>query len=367
MSQSTPTKSQSSRSLIAGLPDTVVTEVNDSFAARAQRVAFDNWIVGILLVLIIVFTLLNGVFFSQANWLNVSNTAVSVCLLAVAQSMLVIGGQIDLSQGAVMAFSGVLAAWFVSGMVGAADTAQGGWVTALAFAIGLATGALIGLINGLVIALSRLNPFIVTLGTYQACTGLANLFSNGQDITTLPPQVGWIGSYNLLGWISIPVLVATIVFIVFAVLLRKTRFGKYVYVIGDSEEAAARAGIKVTRHIIILFTISGAVSALAGILLMARLSDASPTAGSDLLLNSIAAAIIGGTSLSGGRGSVGRTIVGGVIISVLLIGLVIADVQPYWQQVAIGAVIVLAVFIDEKGRGGAGLRSRAYLRRPKRA
>ena len=200
-------------------------------------------------------------------------------------------------------------------------------------------------------------------GTYQAYTGLANLVSGGQDITTLPPQISSIGNTNLFGWISIPVVVAVVIFLILSVMLRKTRFGKYIYVIGDSEEAAVRAGIKVKRHMVILFTLSGTVSAVAGILQMTRLADASPSAGTDLLLNSIAATIIGGTSLAGGRGSIGRTVVGGLIISILLIGLVISNVQPYWQQVAIGAVIVLAVFIDEQGKGFGGWRHR-ILRPP---
>jgi ribose transport system permease protein len=361
----TQLKTDGSQSILSSLPPTEVFEVEHTARTRIIRFLTENWIAGILIAIIIVFSVITPSFFSQANWLNVSNTAVSVCLLAVTQTLLVVAGQIDLSQGAVMAFSGVLAAWVVSNMVGTHDTSAGVGATALAFAIALVVATAVGLINGIVIALSRLNPFIVTLGTYQACTGLANLFSNGQDITDLPPQISIIGNTNLFGWVSIPVLVAAVLFVILSFMLRKTRFGKYIYVIGDSEEAALRAGIKVRRNLVLLFTLSGFISGVAGVLQMARLSDASPMAGSDLLLNSIAAAIIGGTSLSGGRGTVGKTIIGGVIISVLLIGLVIANVQPYWQQVAIGAVIVVAVFIDEKGRGGGGLRSRIYLRRAK--
>ncbi len=350
------------RSAIEALPPAEPEEVADSAGIRLRRVLGENWIVGVLLVLIPAFTVASPAFFSQANWLNVSSTAVYVCLLAMTQTLLVIAGAIDLSQGAIMGFSGVIAGSVISNLTGGVDSPHAAWVIALAFVIALAAGAVCGLVNGLVIAISRLNPFIVTLGSYQAYTGLANLVANGQDITSLPPQISLIGNTNLFGWISIPVLVTAVIFLILAVMLRKTRFGKYVYVIGDSQEAAVRAGIKVKRQMVILFTLSGTVSAVAGILEMTRLADASPSAGSELLLNSIAATIIGGTSLAGGRGSIGRTIVGGLIISTLLIGLVISNVQPYWQQVTIGAVIVLAVFIDEKGKGFGEWRRRIYVR-----
>ena len=365
MAQKTSTTgpaSQDTHSATGALPPAQVEEVVDSIGIRLSRVLVENWIVGVLFLLIFVFTAMTPAFFSQANWLNVSQTAVYICLLAVTQTLLVIAGAIDLSQGAIMGLSGVIAGSVISNFLGGAESSQGAWGIALASVIGLAAGALCGLANGLIIAISRLNPFIVTLGTYQAYTGLANLVANGQDITNLPPQISRIGNTNLFGWVSIPVIVAVVIFLILAVMLRKTRFGKYIYVIGDSEEAAVRAGIKVKRHMVILFTLSGTVSAVAGVLEMMRLSDASPSAGSELLLGSIAATIIGGTSLAGGRGSIGRTIVGGLIISILLIGLVISNVQPYWQQVVTGAVIVLAVFIDEKGKGFSGWRRRTYVR-----
>ena len=283
MAQKTSTTapaSQDTHSATGALPPAQVEEVVDSVGIRLRRVLVENWIVGVLFLLIVVFTAMSPAFFSQANWLNVSQTAVYMCLLAVTQTLLVIAGAIDLSQGAIMGLSGVIAGSVISNFLGGAESSQGAWGIALAFVIALAAGALCGLVNGLIIAISRLNPFIVTLGTYQAYTGLANLVSNGQDITNLPPQISRIGNTNLFGWVSIPVLVAVVIFLILAVMLRKTRFGKYIYVIGDSEEAAVRAGIKVKRHMVILFTLSGTVSAVAGVLEMTRLSDASPSAGS---------------------------------------------------------------------------------------
>jgi len=325
-----------------------------------------NWLVGVLVLLIIGFSITSPGFFSQANLLNVTATAVAVCLLAVAQTFLLIAGQIDLSQGATMAVSGIVAGYTVSKALGGADAENGELVTAAAIGISIAVGGIVGALNGVVVAIFRLNPFIVTLGTLQICTGVANLLSNGQDITDLPPQVGRFGNTNLLGWLPLPAAIAIVVFVVLAIVLKKTRFGKYVYVIGDSSEAALRAGIRVKRHLIILFILSGMIAGLAGALTMARLSDAAPTAGQQLLFTAIASAVIGGTSLAGGRGTVGRTIVGGLIITVLLIGLVIAGIQPYWQQVAVGAVLVVAVYLDERGRGSeAKLRSKLSIRVPR--
>lgn len=342
-------------------PDSVKSSRGNLFGS-VLGYASNNWIVGILVILIAFFSLLSGSFLSQGNWLNVTDTAVAICLLASLQTVLIIAGAIDLSQGAVMGLSGVAAASVMSHYFGGTASTNGLVATVVGFAIALLIGAVVGLVNGLIIAKSRLNPFIVTLGTFQVCFGFANLLSNGQDITDIPPQVGAFGNIYIGGWVSLPVVIAGIVIAIAAVMLRNTRFGKYTYVLGDNREAAVRAGIRVDRHVTALYLLSSIISSLAGILVMSRLSDASPVAGQDLLLNSIAAAVIGGASLAGGRGSVARAVVGGFIISILLIGLVIINVQPFWQQVAVGLVLVIAVFIDEKGMPLKALRNYGGVR-----
>lgn len=308
-----------------------------------------NWIIGILLLMIVIFSLIKPNFVSWGNWFNITDTAVAICLLAALQTVLIIAGAIDLSQAAVMGFSSVSGAYVMTHYFGGAATSQGLLATLVGFAVALIIGLLVGLINGVIIAKSRLNPFIVTLGSFQACFGLANLLSNGQEMTDLPPEVGAFGNFYIGSIVSMPVLIAIAIIAIASLILNNTRFGKFTYVLGDSREAAVRAGIPVDRHVISLYVLSSCISAVAGILVMARLSDASPAAGQDLLLNSIAAAVIGGASLAGGRGSVARAVVGGLIISTLLIGLVIVNVQPFWQQVAVGVVLIVAVFVDERG------------------
>lgn len=316
----------------------------------AGAVLRENWIIVILAVLVMIFGLESSSFFSQSNWLNVTNTALDVTILAVAQTALIISGGIDLSQSAVLGLSGVLAAWVALHGFGGATAAHPLLATVAGFAVAIAVGAFVGLVNGVVIVTSKLNPFIVTLGTLEVCTGIANLLSGGQDMTSLPSQFASFGNLDLFGWIPLPVLAAAVFCILLAVAMKKTRWGRYTYVIGDSRDAALRGGLRVDRHMVGIYVLSGTAAGLAGVLLMSHLADGAPQPDVSVLLDAIAAAVIGGASLSGGRGSIGRTVVGALIITVLLIGLVILNVQAFWQDVAVGVVLVVAVLIDQRGQ-----------------
>lgn len=319
----------------------------------------EGWIFGVLLALIVLFSILSPSFVSLANWRNLSSTAIVVVMLAVAQTFLIVSGQIDLSQGGVLALSGVAAGWvMVYGMPGQDPV----FTTIVGFGVALLVGVLIGLANGLVVAKGNMNPFIVTLATMGIATGLALVLTGGLPISTIPPLIGDIGRISFGNVLSIPVLVVIVAVVISALVMAKTRFGSNTYVIGDNRDAAERAGINVVRHSITLFVISSLFAAIASVLLMMRLSIAQPAGSTQDLLNAIAGAVIGGASLTGGRGSVVKSAAGGIIITVLLIGLVIVNVAYFWQQVAVGLVLVLAVYIDQRSR--ATRRGRPVSQKP---
>jgi len=228
---------------------------------------------------------------------------------------------------------------------------SGGGHQASAFLIGavvcLAIGAAAGLVNGLLITKLKLGSFIVTLGTLGILSGGINLLHDGTEIVNLPNALGTLGGTTYGGWLPLPVAITAVLAVIFGLLLAKTRFGINNYAIGSSTTAARRAGINVERHLLGVYLIAGLLAGVAGFLVMARFSDASPLAGANDELVAIAASVIGGASLLGGRGSITGTAIGTAIVSVLVTGLVLANIQPFWQQVAVGAVLIAAVTSDK--------------------
>ena len=312
-----------------------------------------NWIFGVLVVIVVAFSIDSSHFLSKANWLNTSSTATEVMLLAVGQTFVIVSGGIDLSVGATLGLSGMCGAWVMEHFFSHAGVPTGApaLVTAIGFAVTLVVGGLVGLVNGVLIAQYDIPPFVVTLGTLGIGTGLADLISNGQEITELPLAIGNLGNDNLAGWIPIVVVVTAVVTIFAALVLAKTRFGALTYTIGDNREAAVRAGVADRAHLRRIYVLSGALAGVAAMTVMARLAAASPTSGSDDELNAIAAVVIGGASLFGGRGTIAGAVIGTLIISVLLTGLIIIDVPSFWQLVAVGTVLIAAVYIDQLGAG----------------
>jgi ribose transport system permease protein len=337
----------------AGFVNAPEAETGDTrVEARALTLLREGWIFGVLVAIVIAFSIASPNFFTQANWLNTSSTATEVLLLALGQTFVIVSGGIDLSVGAILGLSGMVGAWVMAHFFATGGT-PGGVVTAIGFAVAIVVGAVVGLVNGTLISRYAIPPFVVTLGTLGICTGLANLISNGQEISTLPVLVGNIGNANIAGWIPVPVLVAAVITVVAGVLLAKTRFGTYTYTIGDNRQAAVRSGINDTRHLTKVYALSGLLAGVAGVTVMTRLGAASPTSGSNDELNAIAAVVIGGASLFGGRGTILGSVIGTCIISVLLTGLIIVNVPPFWQLVAVGVVLIAAVYIDQLGsRGG---------------
>jgi len=250
----------------------------------------------------------------------------------------------------VLAFSGAVAAGLLKNGI-----ALPYWNAFLEFTVfgaivaGLAVGLALGLFNGLVITRFRLPPFVATLGTLSIARGLTRLWTGGFPITGLGKEFGYIGTGHFWG-VPMPVWISAALVIVFAVATRRTRFGRYLYAVGGNERAAMLSGLNVGRIKLLVYTLGGGLAAVAGLLVTARVDSATPNAGISYELDSIAAVVIGGTSLSGGRGSILGTVLGCLIIGVLNNGLVLLAVSPDWQLVVKGLVIILAVAIDRASR-----------------
>ncbi len=303
------------------------------------------WTLGVLILLIVVFGILAPSLYSKAAWLSTSNYAVEYLILAIGETFVIVTSGIDLSVGATLGFSGMLGAQVMEHMLGAHDS--GAVVAILGIAVMLASGVAIGVLNGLLITRIKLPPFIVTLGTLTAITGATDLLNNATEITTLPNFVTNLGSDSILnGWLPLPVLISLIIAVLFGLILARTRFGLRTYAIGSNEIATRRAGVRVDRHLVYVYAIAGLLGAVAGLMVTANFSAASPVAGQNDELYAIAAVVIGGASIFGGRGTIFGTVIGTAILSILTTGLVLINLQTFWQQVAIGAVVIIAVAVD---------------------
>jgi ribose transport system permease protein len=316
---------------------------------RWQRVATGSttWIILILAGMILVFSVLEpDAFATVNNARNIATNAAILLVIAVGMTFVIITAGIDLSVGSVLVFSGVVAAKAMNGMDG------NGWdVIIVGLVVSLAAGLGWGVLNGLLITKARVPPLIVTLGTLGMALGLALIITNGVDIREVPPRlVTSIGVGELFDQIPWLVVIAVAVAIVFGVTLAATRFGRHTYAIGSNDEAARRAGINVDRHLIMVYGISGLLSGLAGFMSLARFATTTIGGHATDNLQAIAAVVLGGTSLFGGIGTVLGTVVGVFIPAVLQNGFVITGVETFWRDVAVGAVLIAAVYLDQLRR-----------------
>lgn len=304
----------------------------------------DWWIFFILVLLVVVFSITSPGFFSGQNFTSTTVSASNTIILAVAETFVIITGGIDLSVGAMLGLSGMVGADVMQSTMGS------GSFTSLFLGVlaGLGTGVVLGAVNGFVIAFLEITPFIATLGMLGIATGLTFLVTNGTDIVNLPPQLSNFGDATLFGFLGTPALIALGILLLAWFSLRLTRFGKYTYAVGSNAEGTRRSGVNVKAHLFKIYTLSGLLSGIAGVLIVARLATGSPLEGANDELNAIAAVVIGGASLFGGRGTILGSTIGALIIAVLVSGLVIMGVQPYWQQVTIGIIIILAVYVDQR-------------------
>lgn len=300
-----------------------------------------------LFILCLVISLLSDKFLTVANFWNVlRQISVNVCI-SVGMTLVVLTAGIDLSVGSVLALSGAIAAGLLrNGIAIPSANLFVGFTLLGALLAGLLVGAALGGFNGWAITRFKLPPFVATLAMLTIARGLTMLWTGGFPITGLGESFTYLGTGWLLG-IPVPVWVSGVLVAVVAVLMNQTRLGRYIYAIGGSESAARLSGVNINRIKWVVYTLSGTLAAVGGLLVTARLDSAQPNAGISYELDSIAAVVIGGTSLSGGRGSVLGTVQGAIIIGVLNNGLVLLNVSPFWQQVVKGLVILLAVIIDK--------------------
>ena len=304
----------------------------------------------VLVVIIAVFATLAPISFANVgNARLIAQNASILAVLGVGMTFVIVTSGIDLSIGSVMVFSGVVAAKAMLALGGE------GWGTAFAgIAISVLVGLAWGVVNGVLIARARIPPLIVTLGSLGMALGLAQILTGGVDVRDVPSVLqNSIGYGNVLGQVPVLTLIALVVVVVGAVVLHATRFGRYTYAIGSNEESARRVGIRVDRHLIKVYALSGLLAGFAGVLSLAQFGTTAIAGQTQTNLNVIAAVVIGGTSLFGGVGTIFGTVVGLFIPAVLQNGFVIVGVQPFWQQVAVGAVLIAAVFIDQRRRAAA--------------
>ena len=303
--------------------------------ASLKRQGRELGTLGGLLALCLLLTALTPYFLTVSNLLNVMEQTSINAVIAVGMTFVILSGGIDLSVGSLVALSGVVMA----------SALQAGAPIPVALLAGLLTGALCGLVNGGLVTLGRLPPFIATLGMMSVARGAALLLTDGRPVSGFEAGFRSLATGRVVG-VPVPVLVTLAVYVLAHLVLTRTRFGRYVYAIGGNEEATRLSGVPVRFHKTMVYALSGLVSALAAAVLTARLNSAQPIAGMMYELDAIAATVIGGTSLLGGQGRVSGTLIGALIMGVLRNGLNLLGISSFLQQVVIGLVIVGAVLLD---------------------
>ncbi len=311
---------------------------SDSLATISLLVSF--------IVMAIFFTSQSEFFFTSTNFANLARTLAVVGISSIGMTLVLITAGVDLSVGSVAALSGVLASMF--------------WLElniplAISTILALLTGALVGLINGLIITVLKINPLITTLASFSIIRGLAFVISDGQTNMLNNQGFYFIGRGNILG-IPFSLLVMIVLYFIFFIILRYTSFGRNLYAIGASPEMSRLAGINVDRHLLISYTVTAFLAAFAGLIIASQLGSSAPRAATGLEFTVITAVVLGGTSLAGGKGTLIGTLIGVIILRVLNNGLVLMEVSSFYQEVARGVVLLLALSFDQIRSGFLHLR-----------
>ena len=296
-----------------------------------------------LIVFSVIVAFINSRFMTTSNILNILRQTSINAVIATGMTFVILTGGIDLSVGSILGFSGAVAAMMLASGVD----------SIIAIPVALIVGLVVGALNGVLISKGKLQPFIVTLATMTMLRGATLVFTDGKPIGTgfeaNSKLFAWFGNGYVLG-IPVPIIVIIVTFLVALFVLTQTKIGRYVYALGGNEEATKLSGISTDKVKIFVYAISGMMAALAGIIITSRLSSAQPTAGSGYELDAIAAVVLGGTSLAGGTGTIVGTMIGALIIGVLNNALNLMDVSSYFQMLAKGCVILLAVLLDRKNK-----------------
>ncbi|MCD7898087.1 MAG: ABC transporter permease [Planctomycetaceae bacterium] len=295
-----------------------------------------------LILLCLILTLLSDAFLKTTNIRNILSQVAVISVMAAGATFVILTGGIDLSVGSILGLCGVLAAGVLK------------WSgsPALAIAACLFVGLACGVANGYLVSFLKLPPFVATLGIMSIARGFSFIYTQGKPISSFPPSFRYLGTGEFFG-VPVLVIVTAIVYIASWYILRKTPFGRYVHAIGSNETATRLSGIHTNLNKALAYVICGGLCGFAALLFCGRINSAHPLSGQGYELNAIAAVVIGGTSLSGGRGSVGGTLIGALIMGVITNGLNLLNVDTYWQGVVLGVVIIIAVTIDMRSKKGA--------------
>lgn len=289
-----------------------------------------------LIIVITLFSFLSNRFLTLSNFINVTRQVSIEAIIAFGMTLVIISGGIDLSVGSSLALSSaILASILKDGNI------------SLAVVTSLAVGAGIGFVNGFIVAKGKIQAFIVTLATMAIARSLTLAYTEGMPITGFPDSFRFIGREDIFG-IPVPVIVMSIVMFILFFILRYTKFGLELYAVGGNETAANLTGIRVDGYKIMVYVVSGVLAALSGIVLTSRLNSAQPTIGQGFELNAIAAVVLGGASLSGGRGSIIGTFLGAMLMGFINNGMNILNISPFYQEAVKGLVILAAVLIERE-------------------
>jgi ribose transport system permease protein len=289
-----------------------------------------------LIVLFLALTIATPHFLTKINLASVARQTAVINIMALGMTLVIVTGGIDLSVGSILAVAGLFGTMAI----------KNGQPILIAILIGIGMGLLCGFLNGLMITQLRINPFIITLGTLEAYRGFALVVSKGLPVHGIPDAFSYLGDGNLLG-IPFSLWILALCAVLMHFVLENTKLGRYAFAIGSNSSAAYYAGVPIKFHLTAVYAIAGMLTGLAGMIEASRLMTGQPTAGQGYELQAIAAVVIGGGSLQGGEGSVVGTLIGAFIIGLLSNGSDLLGINPYWQQVIIGAVIIAAVGFDE--------------------
>jgi ribose transport system permease protein len=292
-----------------------------------------------MLLLMVALTVLSPSFLTIGNLLNVTRQVSINAIIAAGMTFVILTGGIDLSVGSILAIAGAI-------MAGALKS---GAPLVAALGAGIVVGVAFGVLNGLAVAYGRVAPFIVTLATLTMARGITLVYTDGRPISDLGAAFGWLGNGDVAG-VPVPVIVMALVFATSTIALGQMVVGRYIYAIGGNEEATRLSGVDVRRYKVLVYALSGLLSAVAAVILTARLDSAQPTAGQGYELDAIAAVVLGGTTLAGGEGGMLGTLLGAFLIGVLNNGLNLLNVSSFYQLVVKGVVILFAVLLDQRLR-----------------
>lgn len=298
-----------------------------------------TWITGVVVLMAFVISTMSPYFLTVGNLSNLLKQVAIIAVLAGGQTLVILSGGIDLSVGSILALSAVTVGFLI----------EHGHAPAVATLAGVVVGTLCGFVNGVVITKGRIAPFIATLGMMGVARGLSLVITKGVSYMVLVPFFDFIGNGTVLG-LPVPIVVVLVVFVLLHVLLRRTVFGRHTYAIGGNEHVSRLEGIRVDRHKIMIYTISGFLAAIAALIMIGRLASTPPHVAKGAELEAIAAVIIGGTSFTGGVGRVETTLIGALIMAMITNALNILGISSFWQQVFIGIVIIAAVWLDNLKR-----------------